>query len=131
MFLRCFLKRLRDDDNSDVEKNPYSCFERNQALDRLNRSGETKKSDEQPIQCGIAGPRPESFPTGMTNINSRWKNAAEKCRQDGANPIGHERWKGAVTVARCFRAFDVLQRSNDVENCHWKNNRKIIQKAWI
>src|SRR5262245_24785601 len=131
MFLRRFLKRLRDYDNSDVEKNPNSGFERNQTLDRLNRPGETKKSDEQPIQCRIAGTRPESLPTWMTNINSRWKNAAEERCRDGANPIGHERWKGAVTVTRCFRAFDVLQRSHDVENSHGKNDRKIIQKARI
>src|SRR5215510_829668 len=125
MFLRRFLKRLRDDDDSDVEKNPNSCFERNQTLDRLNRPGETKKSNEQPIQCRIAGSRPESLPTRMTNINSRWKNAAEERCREGANPIGHEGWKGKVAVASRFRAFDVLQRTNDVENCHGKNDRKI------
>src|SRR5262249_46751275 len=107
MFLRRFLKRLRDDDDSDVEKNPNSCFERNQTLDRLNRPGETKKSNEHPIQCRIARSRPESLPTRMTDINCRRKNAAEQCRRDRANPIGHEGWKGTVAVARRFRAFDV------------------------
>src|SRR5262245_45107813 len=116
MFLRCFLKRLRDDDNSDVEKNPNSCFERNQALDRLNRPGKTKKSDEQSIQCGIAGPRSEAVPTGMTKIDSRRKDAAEESCVDGADPITNERWDGVVTATHGYQELDMELRAKDVGN---------------
>ena len=95
------------------------------------RPSQAKKSDEQPIQCRITGARAESFPTGMTNIDGRRKDAAEKCRHDRANSIGHKRRKSAVAVARSFGAFDVLQRTDDVKNSHRQNDRQIIQKAWM
>ena len=55
MFLGRLLERLGDDDDPDVEENPDSGLKGNKGKDRLNRSGETEKADEDAVQGGIAG----------------------------------------------------------------------------
>ena len=128
MFFRCFLKRLGDNDDADVKKNSYAGFQRDDAQHRLNRAGQTEKTDKDAVQCGVAGARAEPFPTGMADVNRRRKHAAEQRRDHRTDAVGHERGKGSKAVAGGFRAFDVLQRADDVKNSHRQNHRKIIQK---
>src|SRR5438132_814622 len=52
-----------------------------------------------------------------------------RLRANGANgtdPVHHQRRKGRAAIAGSFRAFYILQRTDDIEDAHRKNNREII-----
>src|ERR1051326_2645093 len=68
MLLGRLLKRLRGDDNADVEQNADAGLQRDEVEHGLDRAREADERDEDAVQRRIAGALAQPLPAGMADI---------------------------------------------------------------
>src|SRR5262245_5109988 len=119
------LVALSRDDDADPEHDRHSGFHRNDPGNERAEAEQKCDGEEYSIENRIAAACAERLPTRMSDVDRRRKATAKETGGDGADAVdGHAR-TGGEAIAGGFGGFDVLQRTDGIDQAHWDDDAEI------
>ena len=85
-----------------------------------------QQGDDHTVQNGITVPGAHGLPAWVADVDGSGESATEETRRQSGDTIGQEGGLGRVAVAPRLGAFQVLERANNIEEAHGKNDRQVF-----
>ena len=110
----------------DPEQDADHCFHRHHLEHQGNPSDQAEDRDHGTVQYRVAPPGPHGLPARMTDVDRGRERVAQARRHDRAEPVDQQGRPCIVPVAGRFRTFQVLERTDHVEQRHREDNGEVL-----
>ena len=113
---------LGGDHDSHPDQNPQGDFHGNDTKNSPGQSQEAEHGNDHPVKGGVANPCAHPLPARVSDVDGGGEGTAKKsCHQRG-EPVDGEGGPGGVAIPGGFGAFQILEGSDDIEECHGKDD---------
>ena len=118
MLARGGLKGLGGHHQPDVEHDRHAGFDRHQLAHQAEHPQQAAATDQQPVQPGVADTGSHRLPAGVADVEAGGEARPQRRGGHAADAVDQQGAAHRVVVAGGGGAFDVLQRTQHVEQTH-------------